>query len=213
MRRTRDPGTRGTAEVRRRIAVEAARLLTEQGMRDFHQAKSKAALNLGLGDNVALPRNDEVEDALREHQRLFHSDAQPARLAQLRHVAIEAMGFLQSFQPRLVGAVLEGTADHHSAVCLHVFADNPREVMTFLSDQRIPFAEETRRLRSDQRNERDYPVLSFLADDIAIDLTVFNRSETQHAPLDRITLRPMRRANLAYVTALGHAVEMSRDGS
>ena len=213
MRRTRVPVPRGSAEVRRRIAVEAARLLTEQGMRDFHQAKSKAALNLGLGDNVALPRNDEVEDALREHQRLFQSASQPARLQQLREVAIEAMGFLQSFQPRLVGAVLEGTADQHSAVCLHVFADNPREVMTFLADQRIPFAEETRRLRSDSRNERDYPVLSFLADDIAIDLTVFNRSETQHAPLDRITLRPMRRASPANVIALGQAVEISGDGA
>ena len=67
MRRARDPATRGATEVRRRIAVEAARLLTEQGMRDFHQAKRKAALNLGFGDNVTLPRNDEVEDALREH--------------------------------------------------------------------------------------------------------------------------------------------------
>ena len=45
-------------------------------MRDFHQAKLKAASRLGIHDDASLPRNREIEDALREYQRLFVGEAQ-----------------------------------------------------------------------------------------------------------------------------------------
>ena len=56
---------------RLRIAQEAARLMSEHGIRDFHHAKRKAAERLGIADTQSLPRNAEIEQALREHQRLF----------------------------------------------------------------------------------------------------------------------------------------------
>ena len=59
---------------RRRIAVEAARLIADQGMRDYHAAKLKAASRLGFSPDVDLPRNAEIESALREHQRLTGRD-------------------------------------------------------------------------------------------------------------------------------------------
>ncbi len=61
-------------ETRRRIAVEAARLISEDGMRDYHAAKRKAAARLGIQVDTALPKNAEIEDALREYQRLFDAD-------------------------------------------------------------------------------------------------------------------------------------------
>ena len=109
----RPHGSDRSDEKRRRIAVEAARLITEQGLRDYHQAKLKAAERLGYGDDQDLPRNTEVEEALREHQRLFQADTHPALLEGLRDTAREALRYFASFQPRLVGAVLEGTADAH----------------------------------------------------------------------------------------------------
>ncbi|HZV38696.1 MAG TPA: hypothetical protein VFF96_08110, partial [Pseudoxanthomonas sp.] len=60
-----------TRERRHRLAHEAARLMAEGGIRDFHQAKLKAASRLGIFDDASLPRNREIEDALREYQRLF----------------------------------------------------------------------------------------------------------------------------------------------
>lgn len=60
-----------TRERRHRLAHEAARLMAEGGIRDFHQAKLKAASRLGIHDDASLPRNREIEDALREYQRLF----------------------------------------------------------------------------------------------------------------------------------------------
>lgn len=193
MRHPLDHGN--TAQLRRRIAIEAARLVAEQGLRDFHLAKLKAAANLGLGESAPLPRNSEIEDALREHQRLFQSDSQPRQLARLRTSALEAMDFFSQFEPRLVGAVLDGTADTYSAVCLHLFTDNPDEVAVFLGDQRIPFEQKERTLKLSSESMLTVPVFVFSADDVNIDLSIFPLDGLRQSPLDRISERPMQRAS------------------
>lgn len=203
MAQRRGASQRGSADdTRRRIAVEAARLIAESGMRDYHEAKRKAALRIGVGDDAALPRNSEIEEALREHQRLFQSATQPIQLARLRQTALEAMRFLARFEPRLVGPVLEGTADAHSTVHLHLFCDDPREVVALLADARIPYEEKTRVLRSDSGREDVHPALLLGADGVPVELTLFAVDALRQAPLDRVTSKPMRRAGLASVAAL-----------
>ncbi|OOG53965.1 hypothetical protein B0E47_12310 [Rhodanobacter sp. B05] len=187
---------------RLRVAQEAARLMSEHGIRDFHHAKLKAAERLGILDTQALPRNLEIEQALREHQRLFLADRQPQLLQQRREAAIEAMAFLAAFEPRLVGAVLEGTADAHSAVCLHVYSDDPDAVVQYLREHGVPIEMQVRRLRYSRDEQPEYPVLLFSADDLPFDLTVLPRDALRQAPLDRTELRPMRRASLAQVEVL-----------
>ncbi|WP_062536503.1 hypothetical protein [Mizugakiibacter sediminis] len=188
---------------RRRIALEAARLMSEHGIRDFHRAKTKAAERLGVGDEQSLPRNHEIEDALREHQRLFRGADQPLQLRRRREAAREALRFFARFEPRLVGAVLDGTADAHSAVCLHLHTDAPDEVGAFLRERGIPFELQARRLRLDRERQAEFPVYLFAADDVAIDITVLPHDALRQAPLDRVNSeRPMRRASLAALEAL-----------
>lgn len=187
---------------RLRVAQEAARLMSEHGIRDFHHAKLKAAERLGVHDAQALPRNQEIEQALREHQRLFDADSQPQQLKARREAAREAMRFLGRFDPRLVGAVLDGTADAHSAVCLHVFSDDPEAVSLFLREHGVPAELQTRRLRLSREEQADYPVLLFAADGLPFDLTVLPRDALRQAPLDRVDEKPMRRASLAAVEEL-----------
>ncbi len=184
---------------RLRVAQEAARLMSEHGIRDFHHAKVKAAERLGILDAQALPRNNEIEDALREHQRIFHADSQPQLLQQRREAAAEAMRFLERFEPRLVGAVLEGTADAHSAVCLHLFSDTPETVVLFFQERGVPLTQQTRRLRTSRDEQREYPVLLFSADGLPFDITVLPHDALKQAPLDRIDEKPMKRASLAAV--------------
>ena len=189
-------------EQRRRIAVEAARLIAEGGLRDYRQAKLKAAQRLGIFDDVSLPKNGEIEDALREHQRLFRANDQPETLRSLREAALEAMRFFAAFEPRLVGPVLDGTADEHSAVCLHLHDDGGDRIAMFLQEQGIPYEERTRRLRLERDTTADVPVFVFSAGDSAIDITVLPYDRLRQAPLDRIDEKPMRRANLAAVEEL-----------
>jgi hypothetical protein len=187
---------------RLRVAQEAARLMSEHGIRDFHHAKLKAAERLGILDTQALPRNLEIEQALREHQRLFLADSQPQLLRERREAAVEAMRFLAAFEPRLVGAVLEGTADAHSAVCLHVYSDDPEAVVLYLREHGVPIETQVRRLRYSRDEQPEYPVLLFAADEPPFDLTVLPRDALRQAPLDRADDRPMRRASLAQVEML-----------
>ncbi|MFM2287469.1 MAG: hypothetical protein RL684_612 [Pseudomonadota bacterium] len=191
-----------TQMLRRRIAVEAARLISESGLRDYRQAKLKAAARLGISDEASLPRNREIEDALREHQRLFHATDQARTLRRLREVAREAMRFFARHEPRLVGAVLEGTADEHSAVCLHLYSDQPQEVIAQLLEHGIPYEEQTRRLRLDRDTARDVPALVFSADGTPVDLTLLPYDLLRQAPLDRISEKPMRRATLGALEEL-----------
>jgi hypothetical protein len=187
---------------RHRVAQEAARLMSEHGIRDFHHAKLKAAERLGIVDTLALPRNREIEDALREHQRLFQADTQPYMLHERREAALESMRFFSRFEPRLVGAVLDGTADSHSAVCLHLFDDDPEAVAFFLQEHGVPFETQARRLRLGADEQHEYPVMLFSADGLPFDITVLPRAALRQAPLDRIDERPMRRATLASVELL-----------
>lgn len=188
--------------LRRRIALEAARLIDEHGMRDYAMAKRKAAQRLGASNEVGLPKNSEIDDALREYQRLFRSAEQPRHLHVLREAALEAMRYFACFEPRLVGAVLDGTADAHSAVCLHLFCDTPESVLAVLGDDGIAFAQSARRLRINADRNADYPVVEIHQSGVDFDLTLLPLDAIRQAPLDRSGDAPMRRASLTQVEAL-----------
>lgn len=188
--------------LRRRIAVEAARLMSEHGIRDFHLAKRKAAAQLNVQDDANLPNNREIDAALREHQRLFQAEQQPRLLRQLREAAQAAMRFFERFEPRLVGAVLEGTADRHSAICLHLFSDTAEQVMLFLDEHNIVYRELDHRHRVHHKQYAPFPGLLIERHDAAFDLTVLPRDAIRQSPLNGIDERPMRRANLTEVERL-----------
>lgn len=187
---------------RARVAAEAARLMVEQGMRDFGMAKRKAAARLGISNEAALPRNSEIEQAIAEHQRLFQSRSQPRRLQLLRETAIEAMHFFRAFHPRLTGAVLRGTAGENTAVELHVFTDSAEELAAFLHSREIPFETLSKRYRYPDDEVEECLVYSFIADEVTIELSIFHTSGRRRAPLCPVDGRPMRRATLAEVQAL-----------
>ena len=198
----RQHGPSRTQELRRRIALEAARLISENGLRDYRQAKLKAAARLGVFDEAGLPSNREIEDALREHQRLFHGNDHAATLRRLREAACEAMCFFARHEPRLVGAVLEGTADAHSAVCLHLYSDQPETIIAELHESGIPFEEQSRTLRLDRDSTREFPVLALDAGGTPIDLTLLPYDLLRQAPLDRVSGKPMQRGSLSALQAL-----------
>ncbi|HEU0277306.1 MAG TPA: hypothetical protein VFQ95_05750 [Rhodanobacteraceae bacterium] len=189
-------------QLRRRVALEAARLMSEHGIRDYQLAKRKAAAHVGVSEEGYLPRNREIEEALREHQRLFRATEQPRALQVRREAAREAMRFLSPFEPRLVGAVLDGTADTHSPISLHVFDDSPEHVAQFLGERGIAFETRSRVVRLDRQRSAEFPVLLFDADGVAVDLTVFPHDALRQAPLDRTEERPLQRASLATLEAM-----------
>ena len=129
------------ALLRAQIAARAARMIAEDGA-DYAGAKRRA-LRLVLGSvqrqavSNLLPDNAEVEEEVRKYQALFQADRQPARLRDLRLLAVEVMQQLAPFRPYLTGAVLNGTAGAHDDIHLQLFADSAKEVIMFMLERDV----------------------------------------------------------------------------
>ena len=192
-----------TDNLRRALAQEAARIMAEHGIRDFLIAKRKAAERFGVSDGAAiLPKNSEIEEALAAYQRLFGGASHLQALHAQRSAALSAMRYLQEFEPRLVGAVLSGTATEHSDVQLHLFADRAESVTLKLIDQGIPHEVTERRVKLNPERVRAFPGVRFEIDAQPIEATVFPPDAIRQAPVSPVDGRPMRRANALEVAAL-----------
>jgi hypothetical protein len=189
--------------LRRALAQEAARIMAEHGIRDFFVAKRKAAERLGVTDGAAvLPKNTEIETALVEYQRLFGGDSHTESLHAQRRAALNAMRYLQEFEPRLVGAVLSGTATEHSDVQLHLFADRAESVTLKLMDRRVPYEVTEKRVKMNAERVVAYPGVRFEMEDHEIEATVFPTDGIRQAPVSPVDGKPMRRANAFEVETL-----------
>ena len=193
---------RGSDEFRQRITQEAARIMAEEGVRDFHAAKRKAAGRLGQDEHRNLPSNREVEEALTAHLQLFHARDLPQTLHRLLGIARDAMHMLARFEPRLVGPLLNGVATPFSEVSIHTFPDDPEQVALLLHEHAIPYEDGSRRLRFGGERQEDVPVFRFVAGDTRIEICAFPPQAMREAPLSPIDARPMRRANLKEVEQL-----------
>ncbi|RKZ36012.1 MAG: hypothetical protein DRQ37_05080 [Gammaproteobacteria bacterium] len=192
-------------QLREQVAQCAARIMIEGGISDYQLAKRKAVQQLRATDRSCLPNNEEIEAAISAHQRIFRAREQTQRLRELRRQALAAMDFLDAFHPRLVGPVLHGTADQHSDVHLHVFAEPAEELSLYLLEQGVPYKTTERRLRFAADEARFVPTCRFLAGDVTIELQVLPLSARRQAPLSPVDGRSMRRASAAEVAALTDA--------
>lgn len=188
--------------MRQSIAAEAARIMSEEHVTDFYKAKQKAAARLGAENTRNLPRNDEIERALIEYQRLFRADSQPARLKLLRETALDGMLFLARFKPRLVGAVLRGTADAHSEITLHVFADTPEEPALYLMEHGVQYQHIDKRLTLASGETASYPSYRFLVEEVPLLIVVLPPVASRQAFKSEVDGRPLQRANAEELRAL-----------
>jgi hypothetical protein len=129
----------GDGHNRERIAQVAARLILEHGIADWSLAKRKAARQLMLSEREGLPGDDEVEQALTEHQALFGGDEHAATLREQRTEALRWMRRLAEFNPRLVGGVASGWAGEHNDIRLDLIADDQKAVELVLINAGVDY--------------------------------------------------------------------------
>jgi len=189
-------------QVRLEVAAEAARILATEGQHNYHAAKKKAAERIGVSERLALPSNIEVKDALRSYQALYGGAAHQHNIERLRLIAAQSMQLLQDFQPRLVGSVLDGTANAYSRIALHVFADSVESLVLFFLERGIAFAQEQRQIRWFNSEHRTVPIVVFERDDAEIEILIFEPVHLRQSPPSPIDGRPQQRATLAEVECL-----------
>jgi len=194
--------TKKTSQVRRSIAAEAARIMSTQSQFNYRAAKQKAAERLGINLRTSMPSNAEVESALRAYQDFYGGRQHIHHLQKKRKVALDVMRSLESFCPRLVGPVLEGTANEHTRVSLHVFNDPPDAVLIHLLDKGLVFRNEQRKIRWYDGSYRLVQILVTEAKDLEVELSLFNCMDLRQAPPSPVDGRPLKRASLSEVECL-----------
>jgi len=194
--------SRRLQQVRARIAAEAARIMATEGQLNYHAAKKKAAQRCGVNDRLALPSNMEVEESLRTYQSLYGGSAHRENLDRLRKSALRAMRILDSFNPRLVGPVLEGTAGPHSRIALQAFADSPDALILHFLEHGEPFRQEQRQIRWHNGESRITQLIVFDLDEAEIEVALFELKDLRQAPPSPVDGKPQRRATRDELEAL-----------
>lgn len=177
--------------------------MIEHGIADFGLAKRKAAEKLAVSRHGVLPSNAEIQACLAERQRIFEPQTHHDRVRYLRRLATELMSRFDVFAPRLVGAVLEGTATASSGIELHLFCDAPEEIAANLEAQGIRFGHCERRYRfAARKSPTTIPGFKFDVEGVRIWGMVFPEKGLREAPLGPVDQRPMARASRGRVLAL-----------
>ena len=191
-----------TSQIRRAIAAEAARIMSTQSLFNYRAAKQKAVERLGIDMHTSLPSNVEVESELRAYQGFYGGRQHIDHLEKMRRIALRVMRSLEAFCPRLVGPVLEGTANEFARVSLHVFNDPPDAVVMYMLDKGFVFRNEQRKIRWYNGSHRQVQLLVTDAEDTEVELTLFNCKDLRQAPPGPVDGRPQRRAPMSEVEGL-----------
>lgn len=192
------------SRLRRQTAELAARHMREGGL-DMLAARTKAARQLGVNlreGHPDLPARSEIEQALDSQLQLFARRGHADQLQQKRLAALEAMQFLQAFAPRLAGAVLEGTAQAHDPVILHLHADNPEDPGLFLHEQHLAAQLDHGRLQLVDGSQHDTPCWTLTVADIVFQLWVLPMHALRSPPANPIDGSPLPRASASRLQRL-----------
>ncbi len=205
--------------IRVAVAAEAARLMYEEGVKQYFTAKRMAARRvLGRVEGrraryrpADLPSNGEIRDALLALAALSEGSGRRRRLFAMRIVALEAMRALAPFEPRLIGSVSTGHIRRGSDVDLQVFTDDEGALEEHIG--RLGWTFERERVTIQKFGEiREY--LHFhVADVFPVELTVYARRELRFRPRSSTDGKPIVRVKasaLELLLAREHAEAWAR---
>ena len=181
-------------DLRRRIAALAARMIAEDGVNDYAQAKLKAAQQLGLS-NKHLPDDAELEDAVRVQLQLFNATEHRENLSDLRQKACKILKLVEPFNAYVAGAVLDGSAGRHAEIDIQLYPDSTKDVEIYLLNRRIEFS------HTPPRTPRAETVLSLPIGDTVANLVIYPRDEERRVVRGHDG-RPRPRARLAELRRL-----------
>ena len=195
------PRDNGRNDRRSQIAHLAARLMAEDGIEDYALAKRKAARQAGSPDTRELPTNDEIEDALRTYQQIYHQQEHRERLRELRETALRAMRELSRFNPHLTGSVLSGNAGKYADINLQLFTDDAKAVEPYLIDRKIPYKAGQSRLYAGGK-PLTVPIYNVSDGGTEIEIAVLSMRELRGPLRTRAEGKAIARAKLQAVEAL-----------
>jgi len=205
-----------TSLLRQSIAREAARLMYDEGVDQYFNAKHLAAKRL-FGRSGAkkmryrpqdLPSNGEIQAALKEVIQLTEDEYSQQRLFAMRVIALETMNALEPFKARLIGSVSTGHVRNGSDIDLHVFTDNLEDIEAYVHYLGWHF--ETRRVTIQVAGKnRDYTHI-YYERVFPIELSVYPNNEirvTHRSSTDGKPIVRVKPSALKQIIAEQHSLE------
>ncbi len=185
-------------KVRQMIAQEAARLMYEEGINEYRDAKRKAAKHFGpekvLSLGSHLPSNAEIHEELQRLIGLYEGKVLPERLLHMRILALRYMELLEPFSPYLVGSVLGGAVTERSDIDLHLFAESSEEVEVYLKEKDITFEQDVVTIRRGGEFF-EYPHIYIEDEGTVIECSIYPPEDIHKRSKSSITGRAIERAN------------------
>ena len=114
----------------------AAAIMQQEQIADVRDALHRAAKRLNFTP-TRWPKAEQVRLALLTRLQLFDPD-RAARIALMRHAALEAIAFFAQFQARAVGGVVDGSAPAGSTIQVECICEHPELLRDRLFELNIP---------------------------------------------------------------------------
>jgi len=131
-------GKENTKHIKLAIASKAAELISQEGIRDYHFAKKKAAKYLGFSDKEILPSNYEIDKELilikNLYQKVDHDLVQ-----NLKKEALKIMILFERYKAFVSNQFLEGIVTKYPIIEINIFTDDVKEIEYILLNQNIHF--------------------------------------------------------------------------
>ncbi len=179
------------------IAAEAGRIMAQEGVTDFQQAKMKARDRLHFPKDTPLPANHEIQQARDDYLSLFTPEQQlQFRRIEMMHNAIDAMEFFHQFQPKLVAEFLLHPVSPQGKIELHLQATDPEALAHFLLHHQIPFTQKEKTVTFGINDSCQIPVFSFEGDGQQYSLSLFSHKQIRKSVKNRSGTAPLHRINV-----------------
>lgn len=183
--------------IKAEIAREAARLLFEEEVRSYRDARRQAVRRFGSGVSSSrgahLPEYAEIHEEFRQLLAFYGGEALARRVREWRVMALKYLELFEPFQPLLVGSVQRGEVREISDINLQLFCDRSEDVGYFLESAGIDFAE-----------EGDAETAYFYLEEAGIEIesVVHPLNERRQRPFCVVTGQQLERADVKGVRAL-----------
>ena len=137
------------------IANIAARMIMEEGVKDYFFAKRKAARSLGFDEDISLPTNLQIDKAIEEFHKIYNQDIGIDFLEHFKSQALNVMDMFKNFRPHLMNKLSEGIIPKFPEIKINLFADNIKDIEYVLLNSEIPYEfSETKTNINDRKNSK-----------------------------------------------------------
>lgn len=193
--------SKGDLKTRQLITREAARLMYQEGVSQYHTAKFMAARSVLSGGGKSayirnpshLPSNGEINEAVDALAELHEGDTRYSQLFAMRILALEYMQKLERFSPRLIGSVSTGRIKKTSDIDIHIFTDDMEALLLYLDCQGWQY--ETANITVSQNGILKAYTHIYIDSEYPIELSVYSnneirirgRSSTDGKPIIRVS--------------------------